>query len=64
MTSRNRRIVSADLSDPNRGRFDAVRVGRPDPEDREPRPKVTPEDIAATRAELDELKRRMTRKTA
>jgi len=63
MTSRNKN-VSADLKDPDRGRFDPTRVGRRHPDDREPRPDVTPEDAAATRAELDALKRRMTRKSA
>jgi uncharacterized DUF497 family protein len=64
MTSRaDRRIVAADLSDPARGRFDQARAGRPDPRDREPRPEATPEDVEATRAELDEPKRRTRRRT-
>jgi hypothetical protein len=65
MTSRaDRPTVAADLSDPARGRLDPARVGRPDPRDREPRPKVAPEDVEATRAELTELKRRTRRKSA
>lgn len=64
MTSHSKKIVSADLQDPNRGRFDPKRAGRCNPADREPKPVVTPEDAAATRVELDELKHRMTRKTA
>ncbi len=47
-----------------RGRFDPARFRRPNPEDREPRPEVSPEDVEATRAELDELKRRTRRRTA
>lgn len=49
---------------PKRGRFDPARFGRPNPDDQEPRPVVAPEDVAATRAELDELKRRTRRKSA
>lgn len=64
MTSRDKRTVTADLSDPNRGRYDPMRVGRRNPQDREERPGVTPEDADATREELAELKRRMGRKTA
>lgn len=66
MTSRDEpeRIVRVDLSDPNRGRFDPVRVGKPNPNDKEPRPEVSDEDFEATRAELAELRRRMTRKSA
>lgn len=57
-------IVVVDQSDPNRGRFDPSRVGRPHPDDDELRPQLTPEDIAATRAELKELNRRTRRKSA
>lgn len=65
MTSRaDRRIVTVDPSAPAPGRFDPARAGRPDPRDREPRPEVTPEDVAATRAELEELKRRTRRRSA
>jgi hypothetical protein len=60
----DRPTVAADLSDPERGRLDPARVGRPDPHDREPRPEVAPEDVAATRAELEELKRRTRRRSA
>lgn len=49
-------------SDPNPGRVDRTRMGRRNPVDTEPRPEVPPEDIEATRAELAELRRRMTRK--
>ena len=58
------RTVIVDQSDPNRGRYDPDRTGKPKPADTEPRPVVSAEDIEATRAELAELRRRMTRKTA
>ncbi len=58
------RIVTVDQSDPDRGRVDRARMGRRNPADTEPRPEVPPEDIEATRAELAELRRRMTRRTA
>jgi len=64
MTSRDERTVRVDLSDPNRGRYDPARVGKPNPNDTEPRPVISDEDFEATRAELDELRRRMTRKSA
>lgn len=51
----------APAAHPRPGRFDPARFGRPNPDDREPRPEVSPEDAAATRAELDELKRRTRR---
>jgi hypothetical protein len=42
-------IVVADLGDPNRGRIDPSRMGRPrDPNDPEPYPIVTAEDRAET----------------
>ena len=42
-------IVVADLGDPNRGRIDPSRMGRPhDPSDPEPYPIVTAEDRAET----------------
>jgi hypothetical protein len=65
MTSRadDRRPAPEGSSGP-RGRFDPLRFRRPDPEDREPRPEVSPEDVAATRAELAELKRRTRRGSA
>jgi hypothetical protein len=59
-----RRTVATDLTDPDRGRFDPARVGRPNPLDQEPRPEVAREDIEATRAELEDLKRRARCKTA
>ena len=58
------RIVVVDQSDPNPGRFDPVRFRYPKPDDKEPYPEISEEDRAATRAELDELRRRMTRKNA
>ncbi len=58
------RTVIVDQSDPERGRYDPSRVGKPNPADTEPRPAVSAEDLEATRAELAELRRRMTRKTA
>lgn len=64
MTVEAERTVVVDQSDPNRGRYDPSRVGKPNPADTEPRPPVSAEDIEATRAELAELRRRMTRKTA
>lgn len=56
--------MTVDASDPDRGRFDPARFRRPNSDDKEPYPLITPEDRNATRAELDELRRRMTRKTA
>ena len=64
MTVEAERTVVVDQSDPNRGRYDPSRVGKPNPADTEPRPPISPEDIEATRAELAELRRRMTRRTA
>ena len=58
------RTVVVDQSDPNRGRCDPSRVGKPNPADAEPYPTTSPEDAAATRAELAELRRRTTRRTA
>lgn len=51
-------------SDPDPGRVDRTRMGRRNPADTEPRPPVPPADIEATRIELAELRRRMTRQTA
>ena len=64
MTVEAERTVVVDQSDPNRGRYDPNRVGKPNPADTEPRPPVSAEDIEATRAELAELRRRMTQKSA
>lgn len=64
MTVEAERTVMVDQSDPNRGRYDPSRVGKPNPADTEPRPPVSAEDVEATRAELAELRRRMTRKSA
>jgi len=58
------RTVTVDQSDPNRGRYDPSRVGKPNLADTEPYPATSPEVAEATRAELAELRRRMTRKTA
>lgn len=57
------RLVTILASDSNPGRVDRDRMGRRNPADTEPRPEVPLEDIEATRAELAELRRRMTRKT-
>ena len=57
------RTVTMDQSDPNRGRVDRSRMGRRNPADTEPRSQVPLEDIEATRAELRELRRRMTPST-
>jgi len=62
MTVKRTEVV--DQSDPNRGRSDPDRVGKYNPNDTEERPVITQEDIEATRAELAELRRRMTRRTA
>ena len=56
--------VVVDQSDPNRGRFDPVRFNNPIHDPNDPYPETSPEDIAATRAELAELRRRMTRRSA
>ena len=64
MTVEAERTVVVDQSDPNRGRFDPSRVGKPNPADTEPYPTTSPEVAEATRAELAELRRRMARKTA
>lgn len=58
------RLVTILASDPQPGRVDRSRMGKPNPADTEPRPPISPEDIEATRAELAELRRRMTRRTA
>ena len=58
------RLVTIPASDPNPGRVDRSRMGRRNPADTEPRPPISAEDIEATRAELAELRRRMTRRTA
>ena len=47
--------------DPNPGRIDRSRFGKPNPADAEPYPATIPEVAEATRAELAELRRRMTR---
>lgn len=61
MTAERKRMVTIDASDPNPGRVDRARMGRRNPADTEPRSQVPPEDIEATRAELDELRRRRTK---
>ena len=58
------RLVTILASDPNPGRVDRARMGQRNPADTELRPEVPPEDIEATHAELAELRRRMTRKSA
>ena len=58
------RLVTIPASDPDPGRADRSRMGRRNPADTEPRPKVPLETTEATRAELAELRRRMTRRTA
>ena len=55
--------MTIDQSDPQPGRVDRSRMGRRNPADTEPRSPVPPEDIEATRAELRELRRRMTPRT-
>ena len=56
-------LVTILASDPQPGRVDRSRMGRRNPADTEPRSPVPPEDIEATRAELRELRRRMTPRT-
>jgi hypothetical protein len=58
------RLVTILASDPQPGRVDRSRMGRRNPADTEPRPPIPLEDIEATRAELAELRRRMTPRTA
>lgn len=58
------RLVTILASDPNPGRVDRSRMGRRNPADTEPRPPIPPEDIEATRAELAELRRRRTPRSA
>jgi len=62
MSTRGRKWVKVDQSDPNRGRYDPLRATQKSSHDIEERPVVTKEDSEATRAELAELRRRMTRK--
>ncbi len=64
MTIKAERTVTVDQSDPNPGRIDRSRFGKPNPADTEPYPATDPEDAEATRVELAELRRRMTRRTA
>ncbi len=64
MTIKAERTVTVDQSDPNPGRIDRSRFGKPNPADTEPYPATSPENAEATRAELAELRRRMTRRTA
>jgi len=63
MAVETERTVVVDQSDPNRGRVDRARMGRRNPADTEPRSPIPAEDIEATRTELAELRRRMTRRT-
>ena len=58
------RTVTILASDPQPGRVDRSRMGRPNPADTEPYPTTSPEVARATRAELAELRRRMTRPRA
>ncbi len=64
MTIKAERTVTVDQSDPNPGRIDRSRFGKPNPAGTEPYPATSPEDAEATRAEPAELRRRMTRRTA
>lgn len=58
------RVVTIKAGDPNPGRIDRSRFGKPNPADAEPYPATSPEIAEATRTELTELRRRMTRRTA
>jgi hypothetical protein len=62
MISRDKGLVGVDLNDPDRGRVNPERLHRPRPKDTEPRPVVTPDDIAATRIEIAKWKQRTARK--
>lgn len=64
MSTPAERVVVADPSDPKQGRYDPARVGKPNPADTEPYPEISDEDREAMRAELAELRRRMTRRSA
>ena len=57
-------MIVLDASDPEPGRFDPARFRRPNPADTEPPPVISAEDFEATRSELNELRRRMSRKRA
>ncbi len=63
MTVEAERTVVIDQSDSIPGWVDRARIGGRNPADTEPRPPISAEDIEATRAELAELRRRMTRRT-
>jgi len=58
------RLVTILASDPQPGRVDCSRIGRRSPADTEPRPSIPLKDIEVTRAELAELRRRTTHRTA
>lgn len=64
MAVETERTVVVDQSDPSWGRIDRSRLGTPHPGNTGPYPVTSPEDIEATRAELADLRRRMTRRTA
>lgn len=55
---------AAEAHDAGRGRIDPERLRRRHPDDHEARPEVSGADAAATKAELDELKRRTRRRSA
>jgi hypothetical protein len=57
-------LVRVDLTDPNRGRIDRSRMGKPHPRDPDEfGSPVTEADIAATLALVERQKRRRIRKT-
>jgi len=58
------RLVTIKAGDPNPGRIDHSRFGKPNPADTEPYPATSPEGAEATRAELAGLRRHMTHRTA
>ena len=62
MTTRRKKWQLVDQTDPNRGRVNRDKLDQFNPADTEERPVISPEDLEATRKELQELKRRMTRK--
>ena len=60
----NTDFVYFSMADRPPGRVDPSRMGKRNPVDTEPYPTTSPEDFEATRAELAELRRRRTPKSA
>ena len=49
MSMDSERLVRTNMNNPPKGRFDPARVGKHNPNDTEPRPVITAEDLEATR---------------